>query len=116
TIHGLRRVHGGITPRNVLLSSDLKAIKLGGLGLVPFETASQASLTGTLSTGEIRLGAMYYLAPETFEGDGKEVDARADLYSAGALFHEMLTGRAPGARFSLPSQLDAELPPDLDPI
>lgn len=116
TVHGQGRVHGGITPRNLLLSSDLKAIKLAGLGLVPFETASQASLTGTLSTGEIRLGAMYYLAPETFEGDGKDVDARADLYSAGALFHEMLTGRAPGARFSLPSQLDAELPPELDPI
>jgi serine/threonine-protein kinase len=44
------------------------------------------------------------------------VDARADLYSAGVIFHEMLTGRAPGPKFSLPSQLDPTLSPEIDVV
>lgn len=109
------RIHGGLTPRNVLVSPDLKTIKISDLGLAPFESAAPESLTSTLSTGEIRLGALYYLAPEILEGE-KDADGRADLYSAGAIFHELLTGRRPGGKFDLPSQIDAELPQEVDPL
>jgi serine/threonine-protein kinase len=109
------RIHGGLTPRNVLVSPDLKTIKISDLGLAPFESATPESLTSTLGTGEIRLGALYYLAPEVIEG-ASEVDGRADLYSAGAIFHELLTGRRPGATFDLPSVIDAELPQEVDPL
>jgi serine/threonine-protein kinase len=110
--HGL--LHRSLTPRNVLVSPDFAAVKVSDLGATGFETAMQ-SLTATLGTGEIRLGALYYLAPETVDGSGA-VDARADLYSAGVIFHEMLTGRAPGPRFSLPSQLDPALSPEIDVV
>ncbi len=109
--HGL--VHRGLTPRNVLVSPDFDVIKISDLGAAKFETAA-SNLTATLSTGEIQLGALYYLAPETLEG--QKWDARADLYSAGVIFHEMLTGRTPGPQFALPSQLDPSLSQEIDVV
>ncbi|HET9210981.1 MAG TPA: serine/threonine-protein kinase [Thermoanaerobaculia bacterium] len=107
-------VHRSLTPRNVLVSPDFATVKVSDLGATGFETAVQ-SLTATLSTGEIRLGALYYLAPEIVEGSAP-VDPRADLYSAGVIFHEMLTGRAPGPKFGLPSQLVPGLSPEVDVV
>jgi serine/threonine protein kinase len=110
--HGL--VHRSLTPRNVLVSPDFATVKVSDLGATRFETAAP-SLTATLGTGEIRLGALYYLPPEVLEGSGA-ADARSDLYSAGVIFHEMLTGKAPGPRFGLPSQLDPALSPEIDVV
>jgi serine/threonine-protein kinase len=110
--HGL--VHRSLTPRNVLVSPDFATVKVADLGVTSFETVVR-SLTATLGTGEIRLGALYYLAPETVDGSAS-VDARADLYSAGVIFHEMLTGRPPGIKFGLPSQLNPELSPEIDGV
>jgi len=108
--HGL--VHRGLTPRNVLVSPDFAVVKIANLGATGFESVAP-SLTSTLSTGEIQLASLYYLAPEILEGRSP-VDARADLYSAGVIFHEMLTGRSPGPKFGLPSQLNPQLPPEVD--
>jgi serine/threonine protein kinase len=108
--HGL--LHRSLTPRNVLVSPDFSTVKVSDLGATRFETAAP-SLTATLGTGEIRLGALYYLAPEILEGSGA-ADARSDLYSAGVIFHEMLTGRSPGPKFALPSQIDPTLSPEID--
>jgi serine/threonine protein kinase len=44
------------------------------------------------------------------------VDGRADLYSSGVIFHEMLTGRAPGPKFALPTQIDPRLSPEIDVV
>jgi eukaryotic-like serine/threonine-protein kinase len=107
-------VHRGLTPRNVLVSPDFSVVKVADLGVTGFESVVQ-SLTATLGTGEIRLGALYYLAPESLDGRST-VDARADLYSAGVIFHEMLTGRPPGPKFALPSQLNPELPSEVDAV
>jgi serine/threonine-protein kinase len=106
-------VHRNLTPRNVLVSPDFSVVKISDLGSSSFESIAARSLTATLSTGEIRLGALYYLAPETMDGKAP-VDARSDLYSAGAIFHEMLTGRTPGPKFGLPSQLNPAVPSEVD--
>jgi serine/threonine-protein kinase len=103
-------VHRGLTPRHVLVTPDLATVKVSDFVASAFETAH--ALTGTLSTGEIKLSALYYLAPELVEG--RAADHRVDVYSAGAIFHEMLTGRTPGAKLALPSQLNPELPPETD--
>jgi serine/threonine-protein kinase len=113
--HGRGIVHRSLTPRNVLVSPDFAVVKVADLGATGFESAAAPSLTATLSTGEIRLGALYYLAPESLEGRAP-AGARADLYSAGVIFHEMLTGRAPGPKFGLPSHLQPELPPEVDAL
>ena len=106
-------VHRSLTPRNVLVSPDFDVVKVSDLGATGFETAMQ-NPTATMSTGEIRLGALYYLAPETLEG--QKADTRSDLYSAGVIFHEMLTGRSPGPKFSLPTQIDPSLSQEIDVV
>lgn len=111
--HQAGAVHRSLTPRNVLVSPDFSTVKVADLGATGFESTEAANLTATLSTGAIRLGALYYLAPEVVEGR-QSLDARADLYSAGVIFHEMLTGRSPGPKFGLPSQLNPELPQEID--
>ncbi len=63
-------------------------IKLTDFGLAKsLETASTLSLTGTI------LGTPLYMSPE--QADGKQIDARSDLYSLGATFYHALTGRPP---------------------
>jgi serine/threonine protein kinase len=108
-------VHRNLTPRNVLVSPDFATVKISDLGASNFESVAARSLTATLATGEIRLGALYYLAPETMDSTAP-ADARADLYSAGAIFHEMLTGRSPGPKFGLPSQLEPTVPSEVDVV
>jgi serine/threonine protein kinase len=104
-------VHGHIWPHAVLVSPNLAEVKLTDFG-----SAGLLGMTGTMTTGALNLGAFRYLAPEQTETrpGAPPPDHRADLYSAGVVFHEMLTGRAPGERLSLPSQLNSELPPEAD--
>jgi serine/threonine protein kinase len=104
-------VHGHVWPHVVLVSPNLAEVKLTDFG-----SAGPLGMTGTMTTGALNLGAFRYLAPEQTEmrPGAPPPDHRADLYSAGVVFHEMLTGRAPGERLSLPSQLNSELPPEAD--
>jgi serine/threonine-protein kinase len=109
--HGV--VHRSLSPRDILVSQDLSVVKLIDFGRIDLLT----SMTGTLNTGAISLGAFHYLAPEQVDippGGQAVADHRTDLYAAGVIFHEMLTGRAPGGKFALPSQLNNQLPPEVD--
>lgn len=107
-------VHGEIHPDTVLASPDLAQVKLTGFGLGRPEGAPGLGATGTLSTGEVSLAYLAYLAPE--QAEGKPASARSDLYSAGVMFNQMLTGKAPSSRFTLPTQADPRLPPELDAL
>lgn len=109
-------VHGHLSPRHVLVSADLARVKLADFG--PGEAEALSGLDATLSTGAINLGAFHYLAPEQTAGGGVRPapDARADLYAAGVIFYEVLTGRTPAGRFTLPSQTSAHLPPETDVV
>lgn len=106
-------VHRDLNPRNILVSPTLSVIKLADFGISRVE--SVARNVGTLTTREMTLGSLHYLAPEQAV-DASAVDHRADIYSLGVVFYEMLTGRMPLGKFSLPSELNKDLPSEIDPV
>lgn len=109
-------LHLHLSPQAVRVSPDFSEVELTGFG-GSGKRAEALSLTGTLNTGALSLGAFHYLAPEQLEPrPGSPADHRADIYSAGAIFQELLTGRPPGGKFSLPSQSNSELLPETDVI
>jgi hypothetical protein len=57
----------------------------------------------TLTAAECSMGTPRYMAPEQMDNP-KSVDHRADIYSLGVVFYEMLTGEVPAGRFAAPSQ------------
>jgi eukaryotic-like serine/threonine-protein kinase len=86
--HRMGIVHRDIKPANVMLtpSGDVKVMDFG-IARAIADTA--ATMTQTQSV----IGTAQYLSPE--QAQGKQVDARSDLYSAGCLLYELLTGRTP---------------------
>ncbi|MFF0271108.1 Stk1 family PASTA domain-containing Ser/Thr kinase [Kribbella sp. NPDC004536] len=85
--HDAGIVHRDIKPENVLLS-DKGAVKVADFGL-----ARAVSASGNTATQGLLMGTVSYLAPELVT-DGS-ADARSDVYSAGILLYEMLTGNKP---------------------
>jgi serine/threonine protein kinase len=110
--HGRGFAHGHLSPRHVLATADLAAVKIADFG--PSEIDVVSELDSTLRTGAYALGSFHYLAPEQIERRGAPPDPRSDIYAAGAIFVELLTGRPPGGKFTLPSHANAELPPLTD--
>jgi class 3 adenylate cyclase/tetratricopeptide (TPR) repeat protein len=84
--HARGIVHRDLKPANVWLAED-GAARLGDFGLAATGQRSQATMEGML------VGTVAYLPPE--QALGRTSDARADLYSLGALLYEMLTGQPP---------------------
>lgn len=110
-------LHLHLSPQAIRVSPDFSQVELTGFGGIRGTQAEALSLTSTLNTGALSLGAFHYLAPEQLEPrPGAPADHRADIYSAGAIFQELLTGRPPGGKFSLPSQSNSELLPETDVI
>ncbi|MFN0244042.1 MAG: serine/threonine-protein kinase [Planctomycetota bacterium] len=101
-------VHRDIKPENVLLDKKGR-VKIADFGLAKLVGAAAADLTLT-APGQV-MGTVHYMAPEQMERP-RDVDHRADIYSLGVVFYEMLTGSLPLGRFEPPShrvQLDVRL-------
>lgn len=111
--HQRKVVHRDLNPRNVLVSKDLSTVKLADFGICRVEAISREA--GTLSTSEVSMGTLHYLAPEQAM-DMRRSDHRSDIFSLGVLLYEMLTGTVPVGSFTLPSRLNKEVPPGIDPI
>ncbi len=93
-------VHRDIKPENILLTKKGQ-VKIADFGLAKLvdRPAMGYSLT---HAGQV-MGTPQYMAPEQIEHPN-EVDHRADIYSLGVVFYEMLTGELPLGRFALPSE------------
>ncbi len=93
--HKHQFIHRNITPRNILVTKEDKATKLGDLMHV-------AALEGTPAKQVARPGAgeVAYMSPERTRSS-KNLDHRADIYSLGAVVYALLTGRPPYEASSL---------------
>lgn len=82
-------VHRDIKPDNIMFD-EADEVKLTDLGIAKCEEPADSHLTQTAMV----FGTPAYMSPEQAKDSGK-VDARADIYSLGVVFYEMLTGRCP---------------------
>lgn len=107
-IHRSGLVHRDLQPQNIFLTRDAD-VRILDFGL----TAKFGG--GSLTPSGISLGTVPYTAPEQVF-NARHVDARADLFSVGVLYFEMLTGEVPFGGRSLAetlSLLTSEAPPRL---
>ncbi len=88
--HALGFIHRDIKPDNLVLGSS-GLVKILDLGLT--KNIEDPQSTFRTATGAA-LGTPHYIAPEQARGE-KDVDGRADLYSLGATYYHLLTGRTP---------------------
>ncbi|MCW2908411.1 MAG: serine/threonine protein kinase [Actinomycetia bacterium] len=116
-------IHRDIKPGNVMLTRQAE-VKVMDFGIARAVSDAQATMTQTAQV----IGTAQYLSPE--QARGERVDARSDLYSAGCLLYELLTGRPPFTGDSPvaiayqhvrenpipPSQVDPEIPAWADSI
>jgi serine/threonine protein kinase len=93
-------VHRDIKPENILIDKKGR-VKIADFGLAKLigHAADDLSLTGT---GQL-MGTLGYMAPEQLQ-QAHGVDHRADIYSLGVVFYEVLTGQLPIGRFEPPSK------------
>ena len=91
--HRAGLIHRDVKPENVLIASDAKSgpsgVKVADFGLARAVSAD----TQHTATGGVLIGTVSYLAPELVV-DGR-ADARADVYAAGVVLYELLTGAKP---------------------
>ncbi len=118
--HGV--VHRDVKPSNVIVTADRGTIKLTDFSIAYLAAASDKTRAGMM------LGSPRYMSPEQVKGEA--VDGRSDIFSLGAVCHEMLTGRPafdaealPSLLFRIvnspvpaPGELRANVPPELDRI
>ena len=99
--HDAGIVHRDIKPENILMDKRGR-VKIADFGLAKLLGADSRDYTIT-QPGHV-MGTPHYMAPEQVEKP-LEVDHRADIFSLGVVFYEMLTGELPLGRFASPSQM-----------
>ncbi len=99
-------IHRDLSPENVMITPE------GGIKLLDFGLAKLTNTDSSFTRVGISLGKVQYIAPEQ-RSDAKNVDHRADLYSLGVMFYEMLSGELPIHGKPL-SVLRPELPKECD--
>lgn len=106
--HDAGVVHRDIKPANILIDK-LGRVKIADFGLAKLVSKEPKDFTLT-GSGDV-MGTAEYMAPEQRRA-AQGVDHRADIYSLGVVFYEMLTGEVPMGKFEPPSkrvQVDVRL-------
>lgn len=114
--------HRDLKPGNILLGKN--GVKVLDFGLAKFDrpiaaTAGPDAPTETMPlTGEgAILGTLQYMSPEQLEG--KEADARSDIFSFGLVLYELIAGKRPfsgGSQASLMASILKEQPPSIQAL
>ena len=96
-------LHRDIKPSNILLDTRGR-VKIADFGIA--KLMGERTPDATLTSSGAAIGTPQYMAPEQLEHP-QDVDQRADVYSLGVVFYELLTGELPIGRFAPPSQKSA---------
>jgi len=104
--HGI--IHRDVKPSNILLTKNLEP-RLCDFGIATALWGMESKLTRT----NVVMGTMDYIAPEQKE-DCRGVDHRADIYSMGVIFYQLITGSKPQGAFQAPGRLNPSIPEALD--
>ena len=83
--HSRGIVHRDIKPQNIMVLRD-GSVKVADFGIACLQNTAQTMTQDAL-------GSVHYISPE--QARGEHIDARSDIYSAGVVLYEMLTGRLP---------------------
>jgi len=87
--HACGLIHRDVKPKNIMINTA-GVVKLADMGLARETTDIEAAQT---EAGKA-YGTPYYIAPEQIRGE-LDIDGRADIYSLGATFYHLVTGRVP---------------------
>ena len=101
-------IHRDVKPSNILLKSD------GQVKVVDFGLAKAIEGAKSITEEGIVLGTPQYISPE--QGRGRKTDQRSDIYSLGATFFHLLTGRPPFDKTEQVAVIVAHIHEELPPI
>jgi serine/threonine-protein kinase len=94
--HAEHVIHRDLKPENIMLLEvygETDQVRVLDFGIATFAASSDEAPSARVTASGIMVGTPSYVSPEQIGGE--ELDARADLYSFGILFYEMLTGVLP---------------------
>ena len=109
-------VHRDVKPGNVLRLTDSNTIKVADFGICRIDGSDTGDATQQTQIGNV-LGTPHYMSPEQVVGE--KVDSRSDLFSAGVVLYQLLTGHLPfegDTLISVAYKITKTDPPSLDKV